>query len=84
LGYIGLVAISVVLFALAGEPFESAWSIASTALANAGPLHDQLSPDHGWSDLSTASKIMAIILMVLGRLEVLAGLAAIAALFRRF
>ncbi|WP_420432464.1 potassium transporter TrkG [Hyphobacterium sp.] len=84
LGYIGLVAVAVVLFALAGEPFESAWSIASTALANAGPLHDQLSPDHGWPDLSSASKIMAIVLMVLGRLEVLAGLAAIAALFRRF
>jgi trk system potassium uptake protein TrkH len=84
LGYIGLVAVSVVLFALAGEPFESSWSIASTALANAGPLHDQLSPAHGWPDLSTASKIMTIILMVLGRLEVLAGLAAIAALFRRF
>lgn len=84
LGYIGLIAIAVVAYALAGEPFEAAWSAAATAISNSGPLHDQLSPSHVWSDLSAASKTITIILMVLGRLEVLAGLAAIAALFRRF
>ncbi|MEE2524947.1 potassium transporter TrkG [Hyphobacterium sp. HN65] len=84
LGYIGLIAIAVVAFALAGEPFEAAWSAAATSLSNSGPLHDQLSPSHLWSDLSPVSKTITIFLMVLGRLEVLAGLAAIAALFRRF
>jgi trk/ktr system potassium uptake protein len=84
LGYIGLVAIGVVLLALAGEPFEAAWSAAATAIANAGPLHDQLSPGHAWSDMSPISLGITVLLMVLGRLEVLAGLAAIASLFRRF
>lgn len=84
MGYIGLVAIGVVLLALSGEPFEGAWSAAATAIANAGPLHDQLSPDHAWADLSPVSLGITVVLMVLGRLEVLAGLAAIASLFRRF
>ncbi|PIW28718.1 MAG: hypothetical protein COW29_08300 [Rhodobacterales bacterium CG15_BIG_FIL_POST_REV_8_21_14_020_59_13] len=84
LGYIGLVAIGVVLLALTGEPFEGAWSAAATAIANAGPLHDQLSPDHAWADLEPVSLGITVVLMVLGRLEVLAGLAAIAAIFRRF
>jgi len=84
LGYIGLVAIGVVLLALAGEPFEAAWSAATTAIANAGPLHDQLAPDHPWANLSPISLGFTVLLMVLGRLEVLAGLAAIAAIFRRF
>ncbi len=84
LGYIGFIAIGVVMLSLLGEPFEGAWSAATTALANAGPLHDQLSPAHAWADLSHISQAYIIVLMVLGRLEVLAGLAAIAALFRRF
>jgi trk system potassium uptake protein len=84
LGYIGLVAIGVVLLALSGEPFEAAWSAAATAIANAGPLHDQLSPDHAWADMKPVSLGITVLLMVLGRLEVLAGLAAIASLFRRF
>jgi len=84
LGYIGLVAIGVVFLALSGEPFEAAWSAAATAIANAGPLHDQLSPDHSWANLSPVSLGFTVLLMVLGRLEVLAGLAAIAAIIRRF
>lgn len=84
LGYIGLVAIGVVVLTLSGEPFEAAWSAAATAIANAGPLHDQLSPGHAWADMTPASLGITVVLMVLGRLEVLAGLAAIAALFRRF
>ncbi len=84
LGYIGLVAIGVVLLTLSGEPFEGAWSAAATAISNAGPLHDQLSPDHAWADMAPASLAITVMLMVLGRLEVLAGLAAITALFRRF
>jgi trk system potassium uptake protein TrkH len=83
LGYIGLVAIAVVGLALLGEPFESAWSAATTSISNAGPLHDQLSPERSWAQFSAPSQIFTIVLMVLGRLEVLAGLAAIAAIFRR-
>lgn len=84
LGYIGLVAIGVVLLALSGEPFEAAWSAAATAISNTGPLHDQLSPGHAWADMGSVSISITVLLMVLGRLEVLAGLAAIAAIFRRF
>ncbi len=84
LSYIGLVAISIVILSLLGAPFDAAWSVATTALANAGPLHNQLSPEFSWSDLPAMAKIYSILLMVLGRLEVLAGLAAIVALFRRF
>lgn len=67
-----------VLIGMGGAPFDEAWRMSAAALTNAGPLADL-----DWSLQSPASLYAACVMMVLGRLEVLAAAAAIYVIFAR-
>ena len=72
-----------VLLSLNGLDFESSFSAVAAVLANAGPLYELSGSGHHWYSISDGAKIILIPIMILGRLEVLAALAAIWALFSR-
>lgn len=61
-----------VLLAATGIGFEDAWRAAGAAIANAGPLAGP-----GFENMGSAGLVISILLMVLGRLEVLAAFAAL-------
>jgi trk system potassium uptake protein TrkH len=78
LAYPVALAIGAVLIGLGGADFESAWLLSGAALTNAGPVAGGL-----WADQSAASLGAAGLLMVAGRLEVLAAAAAIYVMLAR-
>jgi trk system potassium uptake protein TrkH len=72
-----------VALAFAGLSFEQAFAAVAAGLSNAGPLYEQTGETHDWSELSGIGLMIMIPIMILGRLEVLAALAALWALFKR-
>jgi trk system potassium uptake protein TrkH len=71
-------ALGAVLIGMGGADFDAAWRMSAAALSNAGPLAAV-----DWSQQSPASLYAACVMMVLGRLEVLAAAAAIYVIFAR-
>jgi trk system potassium uptake protein TrkH len=71
-------ALGAVLIGMGGADFDAAWRMSAAALTNAGPLAAV-----DWSQQSPASLYAACVMMVLGRLEVLAAAAAIYVIFAR-
>lgn len=65
-------ALGAVVMGIAGADFESAWLLSGAALTNAGPIAGDL-----WSAQSPAALGVAALLMVIGRLEILAAAAAL-------
>ena len=53
------------------------------AIANAGPLFDRAEGGQSWAVFSTPNQILFIVVMVLGRLEIMAGAAALLAILRK-
>ncbi|MEA1942923.1 MAG: potassium transporter TrkG [Pseudomonadota bacterium] len=82
LGFLACLGVGTLVLALTGLDFETAFLANAAALANAGPL---LHETHGlgWNALADSAKPILISAMILGRLEVLAAVAAIWALFIR-
>jgi trk system potassium uptake protein TrkH len=58
--------------ALTGLDFSAAWQVSAASIANAGPIAGE-----GYSQLSSFGLIVSNLLMIFGRMEVLAALAAI-------
>ncbi|MHA6288590.1 TrkH family potassium uptake protein [Maricaulis sp. CAU 1757] len=83
LGFAATLGVGGVLLALAGMNFEDSFLGIAVALANAGPLFEQVNASHSWSDVPNDAKPVLMAAMILGRLEVLAALAALWALFMR-
>jgi trk system potassium uptake protein TrkH len=72
-----------VALAFTGLTFEQAFAAVAAALSNAGPLYVQAGEGQAWSGLSRSGQGLVIPIMILGRLEVLAALAAVWAIFTR-
>ena len=83
LAFIATMALAMLALAVLGAPLAQAWTGAATALSNSGPLYERMGDGFTWSQFGPASQIVLVIVMVLGRLEVLAGAAAVIALVRR-
>lgn len=83
LGFVASIGIGSVLLSAAGMSFEGAFLASAAALANIGPLFDQASISRSWIDVPDDAKPVLIGAMILGRLEILAALAALWALFLR-
>ncbi|MFS2317631.1 potassium transporter TrkG [Maricaulis sp. D1M11] len=83
LGFAAVLGLGGLLVALQGVSFEPAFSVTVAALSNTGPLFAQTGEGHAWSTLPKPVYHILIPVMILGRLEVLAGLAAIWALVIR-
>ncbi|MCC5997336.1 MAG: hypothetical protein JJU18_13310 [Oceanicaulis sp.] len=78
LAYPVTLAAGTVIIAMAGSGFEAAWRASGAALTNAGPLaHD------AFAAMGPAGLMASAALMVLGRLEILAAIAAFAAFCTR-
>lgn len=72
LAFPAALALGAVLVGLGGAEFESAWLLAGAALTNAGPIAGDL-----WSGQPPMALGFSVILMIAGRLEVLAAAAAV-------
>ncbi|WP_300529827.1 potassium transporter TrkG [Maricaulis sp.] len=83
LAFAAVLGFGTIVLAIAGTAFEQSFGAVAAALANAGPLYITMQEDQNWSDLSEAARTWLIPVMILGRLEVLAALTAIAALVMR-
>lgn len=83
LAFIATLGLGGIALAIAGMNFDEALTATGAALSNVGPLFTQSGHDFAWETISDASKLILIPVMILGRLEVLAGLSAIWALFFR-
>lgn len=70
--------LGAMLVALVGADFEAAWSVAAASLVNAGPLAGD-----AYQALPPASLAVSVLLMVVGRLEILAAAAAVFVIFAR-
>ena len=77
-GFLMTIAAGTVLLNATGLPFDAAFTLAVTAISNAGPVYESLAPatvsDIDWPPvlrLSDLQLIVSSILMVLGRLEIL-------------
>lgn len=83
LGFLACLGLGALVLTLAGVDFQTAFLANAAALANAGPLLHETNAGHGWDELADNAKPILISAMILGRLEVLAAVAAIWALFIR-
>ena len=83
LGFLACLGLGALLLSLIGMDFETAFLANASALANIGPLLNEVRAGDGWRDIADSAKPILISAMVLGRLEVLAAVAAIWALFIR-
>jgi trk system potassium uptake protein TrkH len=68
--------------AVDGVPFGTAFGATLTCLANSGPAPYYLTGDH-FADYSAASKLVFVMIMLLGRLEMFTLLALLAPSFWR-
>ena len=83
LGFLACLGLGTFLLSLTGMDFVTAFLANASALANIGPLLNEVQAGDGWRDIADNAKPILISAMVLGRLEVLAAVAAIWALFIR-
>lgn len=74
----GVAAIGTLLLGFSGADFGDAWRAASASVLNAGPVSEI-----DYSQLSMSSLGLLSILMIIGRMEVLAAAAAIFVIFSR-
>ena len=83
LAFIATLGLGGIALSVAGMAFDEALTATGAALSNVGPLFTQSGHDFAWASIGDSSKLILIPVMILGRLEVLAGLSAIWALFFR-
>jgi trk system potassium uptake protein TrkH len=83
LGFVACLGLGSLALTLTGLDFETAFLANAAALANTGPLLNEVQGGAGWRDVTDMAKPILISAMILGRLEVLAAIAAIWALFIR-
>jgi len=83
LAFLFALGIGTVLLTLTGLDFEHGFIAMAAALANIGPLYQEAAIGWDWEAMSDGAKLVLIPAMILGRLEVLAALAAVWALFIR-
>ncbi|WP_291842457.1 potassium transporter TrkG [Maricaulis sp.] len=83
LAFVASIGLGTMALAATGLGFEDAFLAMTAALANIGPLLDQSHPLASWTQVPDQSKPILISAMILGRLEVLAAVAAVWALFIR-
>jgi trk/ktr system potassium uptake protein len=83
LAFVAAIGLGTMALTGAGLDFETAFIAMTSALANIGPMLDQSQPLTSWNQLPDQTKPILISAMILGRLEVLAAVAAIWALFFR-
>lgn len=69
-------AVGTILIAFGGASFSDAWQVSAASLSNAGPLADV-----DYNQLPVGALIASMILMIAGRLEILAAAAAIFVIF---
>lgn len=72
LAFPAALAFGAVMIGLGGAGFESAWLLSGAALTNAGPIAGDI-----WASQPPLSLAASVVLMIAGRLEVLAAAAAI-------
>tara|TARA_R110000868_G_scaffold2321_7_gene17295 strand:- start:9955 stop:11358 length:1404 start_codon:yes stop_codon:yes gene_type:complete len=83
LAFLLALGIGTILLTLAGLDFEHGFIAMAAALANIGPLYQEAAIGWGWQGMSDGAKLVLIPAMILGRLEVVAALAAVWAFFIR-
>ncbi|WP_417496025.1 potassium transporter TrkG [Maricaulis sp.] len=83
LAFLFALGIGTILLTLTGLNFEHGFIAMAAALANVGPLYQEAAIGWDWDRMSDGAKLVLIPAMILGRLEVLAALAAVWALFIR-
>jgi len=79
--YMLIFVISVIVLALLGLDFTSAFSAAASCLGNIGPALGTLSPVNNFSHLSNSAKLFCSFLMLIGRLELFTVLIVITPYF---
>ncbi|MGB0906290.1 MAG: TrkH family potassium uptake protein [Maricaulaceae bacterium] len=67
----------IVALGAAGLPYDIAVASAAASLANMGPLLDATLPISSYSDFTLPQQFISSVIMLFGRVEVLAGFAAI-------
>lgn len=83
LAFVAALGLGTVVLAATGLDFETAFIGMTASLANIGPLLDQSALHASWSQMPDEAKPILISAMILGRLEVLAAVAAVWAMFIR-
>ncbi len=83
LAFVAAIGLGTIVLSSVGLDFETAFLAMAAALANIGPLLDQSHELTSWRQVPDEAKPILISAMILGRLEVLAAIAAIWALFKR-
>ena len=84
LAFAAVLGLGAFIVALFGTAFDASFTATVSALANAGPVFDQVSGEElAWTSLSESARTALIPVMILGRLEVIAALTAIWAIFLR-
>jgi len=83
LAFVAAIGFGTMALTATGLDFETAFLAMAASLANIGPLLDQSAPLASWTQMPDQSKPILISAMILGRLEVLAAVAAVWALFIR-
>lgn len=78
LAYPVMLAFGAVAIGVGGADFEAAWLLSGAALTNAGPVAGPLWAEQSWPSLAAAS-----VLMIAGRLEILAAAAAVYVMIAR-
>jgi len=68
--YIALLVLGTVFFSLDGQNVQTAFTAAAASLGNVGPGLGDVGPHDSYAVLSTQSKWVSMLLMVLGRLEI--------------
>ena len=76
LAYPMALGVGAALVALMGTQFHDAWTIAAASLSNAGPLAQS-----AFDNATSGTKLVSIVLMLAGRMEILAAAAAIFVMF---
>ena len=77
LGYSIVFGVGIITFSALGLPFDVAVPAAAGAISNVGPLIDINMVTMNWADFSAAQLLTSGLLMIIGRVEVLAILAVI-------
>ncbi len=76
-GYTFVFAAGILALAAAGMEFEMSVTTSAASLGNMGPLLDMTMPFYSYSEFSSLQLVVTSILMLVGRIEVLAALAII-------